>query len=245
MKISVIIPCKNESDTIKVLLNSLVTQSRTADEVIIVVDSESTDDTADVAWEYRDILPMVVIGSNGPGVARARNNGAVIAKGDMFIFVDADLKLSPSFISHFEKHIDRQKCTVGSFTQQMDSKNLIVRLGSRIMNGYMRFMQHTPWPVGFSCLYASSQAFKSLQGFDESLYIMEDYDFLMRAKGIGCRIRIIDAQCQSSDRRYRSNCLKQVLRGIYGEFYRYTHSLRVTKPIYQYNMGGKSIHNGN
>ena len=128
MKISVIIPCKNESDTIKVLLNSLVTQSRTADEVIIVVDSESTDDTADVAWEYRDILPMVVIGSNGPGVARARNNGAVIAKGDMFIFVDADLKLSPSFISHFEKHIDRRKCTVGSFTQQMDSKTLLSAL---------------------------------------------------------------------------------------------------------------------
>lgn len=244
MKISVIIPCKNESDMIKVLLNSLVTQSRTADEVIIVVDSESTDDTADVAWEYHDILPMVVIDSNGPGLARARNNGAVIAKGDMFIFVDADLKLSPSFISHFERHIDRRKCTVGSFTQQMDSKNLIVRLGSRIMNGYMRFMQHTPWPVGFSCLYASSQAFKLLQGFDESLYIMEDYDFLMRAKGIGCRVEIIDAQCQSSDRRYRSDCLKQVLRGIYGEFYRYTHHLRVTKPIYQYNMGGKSMDNG-
>jgi hypothetical protein len=42
-----------------------------------------------------------------------------------------------------------------------------------------------------------------------------------------------------SDRRFIENP-SQAWRGLYGEWYRYTHGLRITRPIYGYAMGGKT-----
>ena len=115
----------------------------------------------------------------------------------------------------------------------MNSDNLAIRAGAHFMSGYMRLMQYTPWPIGFGCLYITKEAFNAVHGFDESLYIMEDYDIMLKAKRAGYKIGIIKMGCLASDRRYRNNSLRQIFRGIYGELYRYTHGLHITKPIYE------------
>ena len=106
------------------------------------------------------------------------------------------------------------------------------------MNAYARLMQHTPWPIGFGCLYATREVFDAVNGFVTSLYIMEDYDLMLKAKRAKYRTGIIKITYSTSDRRYQNDSL-QVYKGIYGELYRYTHGLRVTKRIYEYEMGGK------
>ena len=107
------------------------------------------------------------------------------------------------------------------------------------MNAYARLMQHTPWPIGFGCLYVTRKVFDAVNGFDTSLYIMEDYDLILKAKRAKYKTGIIKITYRTLDRRYQNNSLRQVFKGIYGELYRYTHGLRVTKPIYKYEMGGK------
>ena len=107
------------------------------------------------------------------------------------------------------------------------------------MNAYARLMQYTPWPIGFGCLYATREVFDALNGFDTSLYIMEDYDLILKAKRAKYKTGIIKITYHTLDRRYQNNSLRQVFKGIYGELYRYTHGLRVTKRIYEYEMGGK------
>lgn len=162
----------------------------------------------------------------------------------MLVFIDADTILPKYFIQSFENRVNEKHFQAGSFTQKMDSDNLAIRVGAHFMNGYMRLMQYTPWPIGFGgFLYITKEAFKAVDGFDESLYIMEDYDIILQAKRAGYKIGIIKMGCLASDRRYRNNSLRQILRGIYGELYRYTHGLRITKPIYEYNMGGKDKDN--
>lgn len=239
MRISIIIPCKNEAGIVESLLDSLVRQTRQADE-IIVVDSHCTDDTVARVKEYNKKLPLRVTAAVQKGPAHARNHGASKATGDMLVFADADLTFPKHFLQNFEKQINEKHFQAGSFTQIMQSDKLSIRAGSRLMNGYMYLMQHTPWPIGFSCMYITRTAFNAVHGFDTNLYLMEDYDLMLKAKRAGCAVNIIKIAYFASDRRYQNSSLRQALKGIYGELYRYTHGLRVTKPIYEYKMGGQS-----
>lgn len=237
MKISIIIPCKNESGVVENLLDSLVQQTRPADEVI-VVDSNCTDDTIARAKTYAKKLPLKTAASTQAGPAHARNRGASKATGDMLIFADADLILPEYFLQKFEEQINKKHLQVGSFLQRMQSNKFGIRAGAYLMNAYARLMQHTPWPIGFGCLYAAREVFDAVNGFDTSLYIMEDYDLILKAKRAKYRTGIINIAYSTSDRRYQNDSF-QVFKGIYGELYRYTHGLRITKPIYKYEMGGK------
>ena len=237
MKISIIIPCKNEAGVVENLLDSLVRQTRPANEVI-VVDSNCTDDTIARAKTYAKKLPLKTTATTQKGPAHARNRGASKATGDMLIFADADLILPEYFLQKFEEQINKKHLQVGSFLQRMQSNKFGIRAGAYLMNAYARLMQHTPWPIGFGCLYAAREVFDALNGFDTSLYIMEDYDLILKAKRAKYRTGIINIAYSTSDRRYQNDSF-QVFKGIYGELYRYTHGLRITKPIYKYEMGGK------
>ncbi len=76
--LSVVIPCFNEAAFIGGLLDDLSSQSQLPGEVV-VVDSQSTDQTAEVAASYRTVLPLRVE-TSPRGVAHARNAGASAAR---------------------------------------------------------------------------------------------------------------------------------------------------------------------
>ena len=118
MRISIIIPCKNESGVVENLLDSLAKQTRPADEVI-VVDSNCTDDTIARAKTYAKKLPLKTAAATQAGPAHARNHGASKATGDMLIFADADLILPEYFLQKFEEQINKKHLQVGSFLQRM------------------------------------------------------------------------------------------------------------------------------
>src|SRR5688500_11953753 len=91
--ISVIIPTFNEEDNIKSCLDSLLDQSYEPIE-IIVVDDGSTDKTVSII----ESLPVTLIKQSHKGPALARNNGANKAKGEVYVFIDADMTFSKEFI---------------------------------------------------------------------------------------------------------------------------------------------------
>lgn len=94
-KLSVIIPARNEEKNLAFLLESLRAQSLQPHE-IIVVDDGSQDRTRDVAAGFG-----VTIVQNPPlppgwtGKTWAVWNGYLHASGDTFVFLDADIRLSP------------------------------------------------------------------------------------------------------------------------------------------------------
>jgi glycosyltransferase involved in cell wall biosynthesis len=238
MKLSVVIPCKNEVGVVDTLLSALADQTRPADE-IIVVDSHSTDGTATHVQKVGKKLPLIVTPATKKGVAEARNHGGKKASGDVLLFLDADANLASNFLENFlaEKH--RRKLQSGGFSQRMPSKSLGIRLGARVMNGYARIMQHTPWPIAFSVIFCDRVVFKKLGGFDAEIFIMEDYDFVYRSKKAGFRVGTISTPFYSSDRRFVGPDSPSIWRGVYAELYRYTHGMRITKPLFEYEMGGK------
>lgn len=85
--ISVIIPAYNAVDTIAATLDSLLSQTRAADQIIVVNDG-SSDATGDVVTNH-PVGAKLVKQSNG-GAAAAFNNGINLASGEFIALLDAD-----------------------------------------------------------------------------------------------------------------------------------------------------------
>jgi glucosyl-3-phosphoglycerate synthase len=106
-RISVVIPARNEERTVAgvvgALSRTLVSQTPLVDE-LVVMDSDSTDATARVAAEAgatvyaaREVAPAL---GSYPGKGEALWKSLLVTKGDLLVFVDADLtRWGPHFVT--------------------------------------------------------------------------------------------------------------------------------------------------
>ena len=104
--ISVIVPCYNQAHFLDETLNSILNQSYTNWECIIVNDG-SPDNTENIAkkWMKKDQRFKYISKENG-GLSSARNHGLKVAKGDFIQFLDSDDLLS---FDKFKKSINAFK----------------------------------------------------------------------------------------------------------------------------------------
>ena len=91
--ISVIIPFYNARNTLEQAVRSVLTQSLTHLELILVNDG-STDDSIETLSSIQDSR-IRIINQQNQGPSAARNNGLRHAKGEWICFVDADDALTP------------------------------------------------------------------------------------------------------------------------------------------------------
>ncbi|MBY4128507.1 glycosyltransferase family 2 protein [Rhodococcus fascians] len=95
--LTVVIPCRNEEQTIGLCLESLRAQASVIHEVV-VVDNNSTDRTADRVREFMGAdLNIVLVHEEKPGVAFARNTGFSVATGEILGRIDADTRVQPGW----------------------------------------------------------------------------------------------------------------------------------------------------
>lgn len=95
-KISVIVPSYNCAAYIEETLNSILCQTVTPHEIIII-DDGSTDDTENKVKAFTSPLIKYVKQSNA-GVSAARNHGLAKATGDLITFLDADDRWLPTML---------------------------------------------------------------------------------------------------------------------------------------------------
>lgn len=111
-KISVIVPTYNCSAYIAEAINSILTQTRPAHEIIII-DDGSTDNTELIVSQFNDPRINYIKQNNG-GVSRARNHGINLAKGDYIAFLDADDRWHPTMLAEqstvLDAHLDVALC---------------------------------------------------------------------------------------------------------------------------------------
>src|SRR5262245_57943638 len=91
-RISVIIPCHNAGRWLWDQLDALSRQEVPLPWEVLVVDNRSTDLSARVARGFSDKIPSlrVIAAHEHRGPAYARNTGASQARGEYFLFFDAD-----------------------------------------------------------------------------------------------------------------------------------------------------------
>jgi len=101
---SIIIPVKNEGLNIKVTVDSILRTSIESSYEIIVVDDHSSDGCCSFLKNDRYKLPHVsLFTTKGLGAANARNAGADQARGEIFVFCDAHITVSPDWLVKMEK----------------------------------------------------------------------------------------------------------------------------------------------
>jgi glycosyltransferase involved in cell wall biosynthesis len=98
MKISVVVPARNEEHAIAALLDGLVGQTRPPDEIVIC-DNGSTDRTADIVEAYAERGLPVRLLREGPGLpGRGRNVGSARASHDWLAYIDAGTRPAPDWL---------------------------------------------------------------------------------------------------------------------------------------------------
>ncbi len=103
-KVSIIIPVYNEEKDIGKALESLKQQIH-KDFEIIIVDDGSTDNTLEIVRQFK----ARILNQNHQGPGLARNLGAKEAKGEILIFVDADMIFDKNYIKNLISPILKDK----------------------------------------------------------------------------------------------------------------------------------------
>lgn len=111
MKLSVIIPCYNESETIVDII-SRVKGSPVDLKEIIVIDDASSDGTKEILSAINDPLVKVIYHLHNQGKGAALRSGLSAASGDICIVQDADLEYDPNEIPIVIKPILDNKADV-------------------------------------------------------------------------------------------------------------------------------------
>jgi len=99
MRLSVVLPVFNGASFLDAAIDSVLAQTRRADEVI-AVDDGSTDDSRAILARYPAVR---VVSQANAGCAAGRNAGAALASGDAVAFVDQD---DIQFLERFARQID-------------------------------------------------------------------------------------------------------------------------------------------
>lgn len=182
--ISIIVPAYNEErllgQTLKAIRRSIaVLERRGWPAEIVVCDNNSTDRTAEIA---RQAGATVVFEANNQ-IARARNTGARVARGEWLLFVDADSEPSPELFEDVVHCIETGTCLAGGSTLHMEAKCATARRVIAVWNWVSRTFRY----MAGSFIFCQASAFREVGGFNEALFASEELDLTKRLKRLARR----------------------------------------------------------
>lgn len=235
-KVSVVIPTYNRVGCIGNAINSVIAQTYTECE-IIVVDDGSTDDTRQVLARYGSRVRYIY--QENAGVSAARNLGVHHAKGELIAFLDSDDQWEPEKLERQLPLMDNQdvvlSATNWSYAStatrafddlKIDSESLRLEEPLTLLS---RFEGHRLW---LPTWIVRKSAFMRVGGFDERMRIAEDSRLLFRLafEGAFClatfvgtiRSSKIDAQqlTIATDSLYRQTLTPLTLEFLYETYIR-------------------------
>ncbi|MCJ8325401.1 MAG: glycosyltransferase [Rhizobiales bacterium] len=179
-ELSIVIITLNEEFTISNILNDLKAQT-VADFEVIIVDSASDDDTVNIATKFtNDFKHFQIIENKLRGASLGRNTGAVAAKYERLLFLDADTSLRPNFIETALNIVDGQNIDVAGIYMDMKTGRFANRATAAIVNLGLWFTKWIfPTIVG-ACVISTKNAHTLVGGFNEQIKIGEDCEYAVK-----------------------------------------------------------------
>lgn len=174
MRCSVVIPSLNEAERLPRLLEDLASQTVPPAEVI-VADAGSSDGTRVLAERHGARIV------EGGRPACGRNAGARVATGDVILFLDADVILAPNQLEEaLAEFAERELVAATAHIEPIEREPQNV-FACDVANLYLDAIQYVvPHAPGFFIL-VRRDIHEAIGGFDESLALAEDHDYVARA----------------------------------------------------------------
>jgi rSAM/selenodomain-associated transferase 2 len=192
--ISIIIPTLNEEKNIERLVPYLQNSCLDKEIEIIIADYGSTDKTRELSVSFGS----KVIVSSCKGRSVQMNSGAMAAKYDILYFVHADSIPPKTFFTDIVCAV-KEGYEMGRYRTKFDSKKWLLKLNA--------FFTRFDWFVcygGDQTLYITKSLFAKINGYDERLLIMEEFDLVKKAREFS-RYKIFKEATIVSIRKYHSN----------------------------------------
>ncbi|MFN8243745.1 MAG: TIGR04283 family arsenosugar biosynthesis glycosyltransferase [Ferruginibacter sp.] len=202
--ISIIIPTLNEAENIERLLPYLKKCCDGKEHEVIVSDCGSTDNTRIIAERFGAIVVL----SSCKGRAMQMNAGAAVARFGIYYFVHADTLPPETFYDDIIGAVEAGY-DIGRYRTKFDSNNLLLKL-----NAYFTRFDWFMCYGGDQTLFLSRWMFILTKGFNGDMQIMEEYDFVKRARQHG-RYKIFERTALVSIRKYKTNSWLKVQRANY------------------------------
>jgi glycosyltransferase involved in cell wall biosynthesis len=186
MRLSVVLPVFNGASFLAAAIDSVLAQTRRADEVI-AIDDGSTDDSRAILARYP---PIRVVSQANAGCAAARNAGGALASGDAIAFVDQD---DIQCVDRFARQIDALRADprlgfVVCAQQNFLSENM-ARPPAWCDPRILAAPQHG---FGTNTLMLRRDVLARVGPFDPEKVPMDDSDWLLRALDGGERYLHLD-----------------------------------------------------
>lgn len=214
MYLSVIIPTLEEERYLPFLLDSIKRQDSSFEYEIIVADAESKDRTVEIAKSYG----CKVVKGGLP--AKGRNEGAKIAKGDLFLFVDADVIFPENSLGKFIDNFQKKHLCLAGFLLQPCGNDVLLRLLYNFFYNLPVILMESFLPHSVGAILIKSDLFQKLGGFDEKIKIGEDHIYSRKAFRFGKFGILKTPMIHYSQRRFkRDGIIKTFLQYFLMEIY--------------------------
>ena len=203
LNLSIIVPLLNEADNLPELMAHIVRLDPVPQQVILV-DGGSVDGSVAIAKEMlkstetaQSIIDWHIIDST-VGRAQQMNAGAVLATGDVLLFLHADTELPADAIDNVQQAIAQYDW--GRFDVRLDSREPLLSIVGLMINQRSRLMSIA---TGDQAIFVKRSVFDDLGGYPDQP-LMEDIELCKRLKKIA-RPACLKSKVITSARRWQQH----------------------------------------
>jgi len=183
-KISIITPVKNGVDTIDRAIKSVLSQTMT-DFELLVIDDKSTDATRQVIGRYMDRRINYLSLTNATGANAARNLGVNHARADVVTFLDADDELLPhALMTRLDAISDEGR--IGYVLTSYEARKKFGTVSRRNVGEWssgqdvVRALLNYSLHIGGSSITTQKRTLIDIGGWNNNLHRLQDRDILLR-----------------------------------------------------------------
>jgi len=180
MQYTLIIPAWNEEAFLPATLQSakMAMAACSYEGAIVVVDNNSTDDTAKIAIDAGATVVFEPVNQ----IAKARNAGAAMATTDALVFLDADTNLTAGILQSGLDAIATNKIVGGGVILELDQP--ATGSAARVLSIWNSISKRFQLAAG-SFIFCRRDAFEAIGGFNTKLYAAEEIVLTRRLKKWG------------------------------------------------------------
>lgn len=207
VKYSIIIPVHNNEQTLPRTMESVLSQNKPFEEIILV-ENASDDQSLALCYQYqKEQANVTVLTNKEAGSARARNRGIKEAQGEYLFFLDADDTIDPTLLEMLDTYVSKfaQEQRVFDLYEvnfkhyfsatKFQINPFILTSGAYEGDDYLRrtlkaFHEESKFMI-WRFLYKKTFFIEGERFFDERLSLLEDVAFMQKYLTTGVTIYVI------------------------------------------------------